>query len=468
MKIVFILPPFELVTGYNGGGVLRRGMIPALGVGYLAAAVEAAGHGAAFVDAEALNLDEAETARRVLALSPDVVGISCLTQLADAARTIAALLKEARPELPVILGAAHVTSFYDGLLADMPAVDILVPGEGEQTLVELLAALETGAPLDAVKGIIYRGPDGQAVATPMRPPLADHDLLPLPARHLYEERLYVPLPNQSRRPPMAPVMTSRGCAYGKCRFCFQGGRYAPPYRRRSPENVIGELKQLAARGVREILFWDDNFCMNEKWVLRFCDLLHAEGLDLLWRVFGRVDTVTEEMLRRMAKSGCYSIHYGLESGSQKMLDAIEKGITLDQARRAVKWARRAGLEIRGSFIIGMPGDTPEIAEETIRFACELNTDWMIFYPYHPCAGTSLGAEAEKERIVALPGSQLHKPAYVPRGYRDAAQVAELLRSAYRRYYLRPGYIFPALWRLRDPAVLRNFVNGFRFWLKLTR
>ena len=468
MKIVFVMPTFELVKSYGGGGVLRRGILPPLGVGYLAASVEAAGHQAAFVDAQALNIDEAETVRRVLALSPDVVGISCLTQLAAAARTTAALLKKARPDLPIIMGGAHVTSFFDSIPADMPEVDILVPGEGEQTLVELLAAMQSGAPLDTVKGIIHRGPDGQPVATPVREPLRDQDLLPHPARHLYEEQYYIPLPNQCRRRPATTVITSRGCPYGKCRFCFQGGRYAAPYSRRSPENVIDELKQLSARGIREILFWDDNFCINGKWIARFCDLLDSERLNLTWTVFGRVNTVTEEMLRRMAKSGCYSIHYGLESGSQKMLDAIKKGITLDQVRQAVKWAKRAGLEIRGSFIFAMPGDTPEIAEETIRFACELNIDWMIFYPYHPCAGTSLGETAMIEGVIAPPDAEMHQPVYVPKGYRDAAQVAETVRSAYRRYYLRPRYILRALWRLRNPVVLRNYLNGFRFWLKLVK
>lgn len=362
MKIVSVMPTFERVKSYGGGGVLRRGILPTLGVGCLAASVEAAGHQTAFVDA----------------------------------RATAALLMKARPDLPIIMGGAHVTSVFDSIPADMPEVDILAPGEGELTLVDPLAALEGGAPLDTVTGIIYRGSDGQPVATSVREPLRDQDRLPHPARHLYEEQYYIPLPNQCRRRPATTVITSRGCPYGKCRFCFQGGRYAAPYSRRSPENVIDELKQLAARGIREILFWDHNFCINGKWIARFCDLLDSERLNLTWSVFGRVNTVTEEMLRRMAKSGCYSIHYGLESGSQKMLDAIKKGITLDQVRQAVKWAKRAGLEIRASFIFAMPGDTPEIAEETIRFACELNIDWMIFHPYHPCAGTAPGDTAEKE------------------------------------------------------------------------
>ncbi|NLV40243.1 MAG: radical SAM protein [Candidatus Hydrogenedentes bacterium] len=468
MKIVFVMPSYELVKSYGGGGVLRRGILPPLGVGYLAASAEAAGHTAAFVDAQALNLDEAAAVKRVLDLEPDAVGISCLTQLADAARRISGLLKEARPGLPVIMGGPHVTSFFDSALADFPGVDILVPGEGEETLAELLGALEHGRPLDTVKGLLYRGPDGRPVTTPVRPPLRDQDLLPHPARHIYEDRLYAPLPNQCRRRPATTVITSRGCPYGKCRFCFQGGCYAAPYSRRSPENVVDELRRLAARGIREVIFWDDNFCINGKWVSRFCDLLDGERLNLTWTVFGRVNTVTEEMLRRMARSGCYNVYYGFESGNQGMLDAIRKGITLDQARQAVKWAKAAGMEIRGSFIFAMPGDTPEIAEETIRFACELNIDWMIFYPYHPSAGTALGDLAALEGTLVPPGTEMHQPVYVPKGYRDAEQVSRVIRSAYRRYYLRPRYIARALWRARNPVVLRNYWDAFRYWLTLVK
>lgn len=468
MRAVLVLPPFDVHSSYGGGGVLRRGILPALGVGYLAAAVEARGHEAAFVDAPLLGLDIAGTADAVLAERPGVVGISCLTKLAASGYALAAELKRRAPEIPIVMGGPHVSAFPDGILQEQPGVDILVPGEGELTFGELLDCMERGQSWAGLEGIVYRDADGQVVATPPRTPVKNLDELPHPARHIYRSELYIPLPNQSRRRPATTVITSRGCPWGRCRFCYQGGRYAAPYRRRSPENVVDEIKRLVAeQGIREIIFWDDNFGINKRWVMAFCDLLDKERLDITWTAQARVDTVSEEMLKRMAASGCYNIYYGLESGSQKMLDVVNKGITLEQVRAAVKWAKAAGMEIRGSFIFGMPTETPEMAEETLRFACELNADWMIFYPYHLQPGTPLAEIAAKEGMVLEEREDMHAPSYVPRAYKSQEHLAQVVRSAYRRYYLRPGYIGRALWRARKPGVLKNYIEAFKYWLSLT-
>jgi radical SAM superfamily enzyme YgiQ (UPF0313 family) len=365
------------------------------------------------------------------------------------------------------MGGAHVTSFWRTVLQDCPGVDILVPGEGEITLGELLEALCTGTALAQVQGIVYRDENGNSVATQPRPLARDLDALPHPMRKMYQNDLYVPLPNQSRRKPATTVITSRGCPYGKCAFCYQGGEYASAYRRRSPENVIDEIRALKKDyGIREIIFWDDNFGINSKWIDRFCDLLDQELMEITWTIQARVNTVTEAMLKRMAASGCYSIYYGFESGSQAMLDRVKKGITLEQVRAAVGWAKKAGMEIRGSFILGMPTDTPETAEETIRFALELNVDWMVFYPYHVQAGTPLAEIAAREGTILEEHDNVYMPPYVPSAYKNAEQIAVIIRSAYRRYYLRPTYIMRALWRARNPVVLRNYLEAFRYWLSL--
>ena len=469
MKIVLALPPFDISQSYGKGGALKRGVLPPLGVGYLAASAEMHGHSAALVDATLLNLDTRSTAEAILAEKPDLIGLSTVTKQANVAYALAALLKSMAPGIPIVMGGPHATSFSDSILDECASIDYLVPGEGELPFTELLQRLDERKPVDSVVGILYRGADGKVVATPPSEPVRDLDTLPHPARHIYKMRQYIPLPNQCRRSPATTAISSRGCPYGRCTFCYQGGRYGYGYRRRSPEHVIDEIGRLARDwGIREIIFWDDNFCVNSKWINAFCDLLDKNRLDITWTVQGRVDTVTEDMLRRMAASGCYNIYYGLESGSQKMLDFIWKGITLEQSRAAVKWANDAGMEIRASFILGMPTETKEMAEETIRFACGLDVDWMIFFPYLVKSGTPLSDLAAQEGIVLGESVDVHAPTFIPKGYANAEEVAALIRSAYRRYYLRPRYMARALWRARKPVVLKNYWDAFRYWLSLTR
>ena len=468
MRVVLALPPFNLSGSYGGAGIGRRGFLPPLGVGYLAAFIEPRGHQVSFIDGPLMGFDIGAAAEAILAQKPDVIGISCLTKLAPAGYALADALKARARHIPIVMGGAHATSFWEHILDLCPSIDVLVPGEGELAFADLLDRIERGRSVADVAGIIYRDDNGNAVATPPRECVRDLDTFPHPARHIYRNDLYIPLPNQCRRRPATTVVSSRGCPYGQCRFCYQGGRYASSYRRRSPENVVDEIAKLRRdHSIAEIIFQDDNFGINAQWVDAFCNLLDREKLDITWTIQSRVNTITEEMLKRMAASRCYNIYFGFESGNQRMLDTVKKGITLDQSRAAVRWAKKAGMEIRGSFILGMPTETPEMAEETIRFACELNVDWMIFYPYHVQPGTPLAEVAAREGAILEEANDMHHPTYVPRGYAGADELAAKVRSAYRRYYLRPRYVARALSKLRNPVVLQNYWDAFRYWLSLT-
>jgi anaerobic magnesium-protoporphyrin IX monomethyl ester cyclase len=156
----------------------------------------------------------------------------------------------------------------------------------------------------------------------------------------------------------------------------------------------------------------------------------------------------------------------LNPGSQETLDFVKKGITLEQSRNAVRWAKNAGMEIRGSFIIGMPGDTPEKAESTIRFACELNVDWLIFFPYHVQRGTYLGDIAHNHGTVSEQSTDAYTPSYVPVAFENAAHLTRILKQANRRYYLRPKYICRTLWRMRNLYVAKNIALAFFYWFTI--
>jgi radical SAM superfamily enzyme YgiQ (UPF0313 family) len=469
MRLTLVLPPFDLINAYSVGTGIKRGNLPPLGVGYLAAAAVKAGHAVNFVDPAIKGLDVARTAAEVLGQCPDVVGISCTTKLAGPAYALAEAVKQAAPAVKVIMGGPHVTSFYDKVLRECASLDVVVPGEGELVLPKLLTALERGTPLGDIQGIIYTDAGGVIHTTEKAPVITNLDEMASPLRSIYQQEAYIPLPNQYRRLPSTTIITARGCSYGKCKFCYQGGEYAPTYRRRSPENVVEEVKELVRDyGIRELIFWDDNFCINYSWIKRFCDLLDEARIRITWTAQARVNSVSLEMLQRMAASGCYSVYYGLESGSQFLLDSVQKGTNLDQARQAVRWARKAGMEIRASVIFGLPHDTPELAEQTLRFVCELNVDWLIFYPYHVKAGTALAAIAAQEGVILeVEEDDMMRPSYVPKGYRDAEHLAETVKSAYRRYYLRPRYILRTLWKMRDPRRWVNYWYAFLYWRSYT-
>ncbi len=474
MRIALIIPPFSASPSGTAGRI-RRGRLrplPPLGLGYLAAALEKHGHEVSLVDSQARELTVPEAATAVLAGNPDVVGISSFTVYADVCYALARAIKAIAPRVVVVAGGPHATAFDAAILSDCPEVDFVVPGEAEQSFPELVDRLAAGGPFDDIRGIIYRGTDGAACSTPRAELLRNLDDLPQPARHIYEHHLYVPLPNQSRRRPVTTVMTSRGCPWARCRFCYQGGKYGSKYRRRSPENVIAELRHLVHdMGIREVIFWDDNFCVNSGWVETFCDLLDKERLDITWTIQGRVNTVTAAMLQRVAASGCYNIFFGFESGVPELLDVIDKGITLEQSRNAVRWANEAGLEIRGAFMFGLPTETPEMAERTIRFACELDVDYMVFMPFHIQRGTPLEDMALRVGRVMTRDTEVfdwNTPSYVPEAYPGPEEVAEKVRAAYRRFYLRPRYLRRALWRARNPVVAWNYARAFLHWWNLTR
>ena len=417
------------------------------------------------LDSSAMGLGYDETVEILSDRKPDVVGISALTATSKEAYTLAERIKK-HLGATVILGGAHPTSFPEEIFKQSQHTDIVVLGEGEDITIKLIRALEQKDDLAGVEGIWWRDSAGRVIKN--APPKFTNNLdeIPFPARHLYKNELYMPLPNQSRRLPATNMITSRGCPYARCLFFFQGGEYACKYRRRSPENVIKEIKWLVKDfGFKEIAFWDDNFAVNTRWVLEFCRLLEEEHIDITWSCCARVDTVTEPMLKRMGQCGCFSIYYGFESGNQDILEKLNKGVTLEVTRRAVKWTHAAGIETRGSFMLSLPGENPEKGRKTIDFAIELDLDSVQFMPFHPMKGTKFYSVAETEgKELDYPEGGVHAVSYIPDGYSSAGEVARLVRTAYKRFYLRPHYIFKNIRKIKNFSDLKKYFDGFKFFV----
>jgi anaerobic magnesium-protoporphyrin IX monomethyl ester cyclase len=446
MKVLLINPKTNLP--------IETRTSPSLGLAYLGAVSERQGHAVRIYDGDVEHIPLEKALRD---FAPDMVGITANTIQIKSAWRDAALVKLVA-DIPVVLGGPHPT-ILPAESAERPEVDIVVRGEGEATWEELCQwRVADGewrgaiSGLHSVSGISYQTPDGQVHHNPDRPVIEDLDSLPLPAYHLFRMDRYTNLqPTVDRiAGPSYPILTSRGCPY-RCTYCSQIGPRR--WRMRSPQSVVAEWRWLVRDlGAAEIGILDDSFNINRQRVLDICDLLIKEKLTHVpWIMINgiRANLADKELLGRMKQAGCIRSAFGVESGNQEILDfVIGKQLTLEQVRAAFKAAKEVGMETIGFFMVGLPGETEETMEDTIRFAIELDPVVANFSMATPFPGT------EMSRIVKEKGRLLVKD------YDDFAffegrasfemdgMTAELVerkwKEAYRRFYLRPSRVMRTL------------------------
>jgi radical SAM superfamily enzyme YgiQ (UPF0313 family) len=454
MRFLLINPPLSGAERY-GRYAQAGSYLPPLGLAYLAAMLEGR-HEVRILDAAAEELTLDETLARVREFDPAVVGITVIAATFGRAVTLCDRVKQASPGVVTVLGGPHPTACPDACLAP-PSVDVVAIGEGEQTVAELADALAGQQDLGGVRGIGFKR-DGAAVFSARRA-RADLDALPLPARHLLPMERYMPSAMHYRRLPAHSVVCGRGCPY-RCTFCSCAKVFAGKVTVRSPENVAAEAKVLKERwGARELLFWDDTFGLSDEWTRRLCELLRP--LDVSWSAWMRVDLVSPEILREMARSGCWHVSYGVESGNQRVLDGIRKGFKIQDVRNAFRWTHEAGMEARGTFVLGLPGDDIASMRDTVELAVEIQADYATFQLLTPYPGTELWDEAERLGTFLsrdLDRYTIWNPVWVPTGL-TAAELTKAHRGAYRRFYLRPSYILRRLRAVRSVEDLRRNVRG---------
>jgi anaerobic magnesium-protoporphyrin IX monomethyl ester cyclase len=355
---------------------------PPLGIAFIAAVLEENGYKVNLFD---LSLEFEKTfeekIRMVLDSKPDLLGISCMTNTYTNAIKIARDIKK-YINVPIVMGGPHPSIFPEETLSD-EAVDFIVSGEGEYTMLELVR--DAHEQYTNIPGLAFKKA-GVIKVNPAREYIPDLDALPFPARHLLRLDEYrLTTPHGER---MATIMTSRGCPY-QCSYCYKG-MFGNHYRARSAENIIDEIKELESRfGYRNFYFIDDLFTFNPERVSRFCETIIAEKIDIGWQCLARVDRVDYELLRLMKAAGCFKVHFGIESGDQEILKRIRKHTTLDRIRTAVFAARRSGIQTKGYFMLGLPGDTRISMMKTIRFAESLQLDETMFSITTPLPGAEL-------------------------------------------------------------------------------
>jgi len=466
--IVFVNPP--VMRADKGDFRLKREVsVPPEGLCYLAACTREAGFNTYIIDAPNLGFDHGQATENILNLEPHYVGITAVTiTIHDAAR-LAKMVKEKAPEVVTIIGGVHVTVLPERTMELFPEFDIGVIGEGEVTIVELLQALSRGEDLSKVKGIIIRR-NSNLIRTEARPFIQNLDILPFPAWDLLPHlgKYYKQSVARASRFPAASLVTSRGCP-GKCAFCALSV-FGNRLRGFSAERVYELFRHLAEEyGIRSIVINDDNFVVFRKRLKELCERLLQEPLGLTWSCFSRVDNVTSEVLQLMKKAGCTDVAYGIESGSQRLLDECKKGITLKQAEEAVKWSKDAGLKVTGYFIIGFLGETRATMEETIAFAKKLPLDDFLLSYMVPYPGCELYQKAHELGEFNEDWANMNQWEinFIPRGL-TREEMESYFKRAFREFYLRPGIMLgharQALSPCRFPAYLREGTEVIQFLL----
>lgn len=435
--------------------------MPPLGILYLSAMIRRR-FGDQFdiqiIDTGRMNIKEAAAALRRYA--PDYVGISAMSCEADLMRECAALAKENNARVKVLAGGPHASIAGERLLDD-PNIDFVVSGEGEQTIVELLEAVEGAAGLDEVHGISFRD-GGGCKTTQSRAPIEDLDSLPFPAWDLIDFKGYGAYPNWNgilKEDYYAAMSTSRGCPYG-CNFCHN--IFGKRVRLRSPENVFEEMKWLHKQhGIKEIHFVDDVFNINVERASRICELIIGGGIPfaLAFPNGLRADIMTKELILLLKKAGTYKIHYGFETVSPRLQKQIGKNLDIPKALEMIEATSRAGITTGAYFIIGFPGETREEIMQTIDAASASALDTAYFFKATAYPGSGFHDSIAGGPGASFPGdfSDYHfYSAKRSHGDFSEAELNAFILLAQRKFFMK----FRRLWRgFRKSPRKRAYLNN---------
>ncbi len=384
----------------------------------------------------------------------DVVGITVYTHRWPVVRRLISRLKAVARDATMVVGGIHATVMRGQLLEECPELDVVIAGEAEETFCHLVMELESTSFSEEIPGLVRRETGG-IVDQKGTPFCADLDGVHFPDRSLICIRAYRPSALFHRRLPHTSLIGSRGCPYG-CIFCHTDRHV----RLRSAGNIADELEQVHGRwGVKDVSFWDDSFSLDRDRVFLLCDQIRSRRLDISWCASLRVDQVDLPVLDAMRRAGCWRVLYGLETGVQKNLDTLKKGTSIEQGVRAVSLARQAGLQVLGMFMFGIPGETYEEGLRTIDFARSLPLDFISVTNITPFPGTAL------ERMIPSSGRLVEEASYdmdnitfVPHTM-TIEQLRDLLRRAYRRFYLRPSYMIRRLGKIRSVTDIRHNIKA---------
>lgn len=460
VEVLLVNPPSPnkstvYIRDINRSGRMSRERIiwPQTSLAYLAAML-CDNHSVKIIDCIAEEIDWPKFEEILKEEKPKYIITNAITSSLTNDLRVSDLSKEIGAK-SIALGP-HVTNLPEETLVKFPNLDFIVRGEAEVTIKELIDALENNGKLENVIGISYRS-DGKIINNKDRPLIENLDELPIP-RHDFlplEKHVYPFIGSK-----FTFVLAGRGCPY-LCSFCRQPIMWNRKVRVRSPDSVIRELKMLKELGVENFLIHSDTFTVNKEIVIELCKKIIENNLDFKWACNSRVDTVDKEMLEWMKKAGCWMVAYGIESGSQGVLDNVKKGITLEQSRKAVQLAIEAGIKVYGYFVIGLPGETKETIRDTIEFAKGLPLTFAIFHVAVPYPGTDFYFEAkEKGWLSFSEWEEFDQSSSTTVNYPGLAkeEIVQGVKIAYKEWYLRPKTIFNIFREIKNFYDLKHFIR----------
>lgn len=359
MKIILINPPLN--------PPIRSRFIP-LGLSYISATLKKAGYQVKCIDG--CNMSWGLLEKKIIDFNPDLAGIVCWTFTRSQVWKTAKIIKKILPKTKIIIGGQHAT-FLPEQTMEAADADFLVLGEGEITIVELIDSIGNNKDFSKVKGIAYRDKN-KIVITPQRPFIPNLDIIPFPDYSDFNLDNYFGLTGAGLGRRAAGIITSRGCPYD-CLYCSSKEYWTKKWRYRSTENILSEIEYLYFDlEVRALTFYDDNFTISKERAIRVCQGIIERKLDLKWISIASVRSVDKEILMWMKRAGCYELQYGVESGSPKILENINKGQTIEQIKNAFKWTKDAGMNAIAYLFVGAPGETAETVDETISLMREIS------------------------------------------------------------------------------------------------
>jgi len=470
MKIFLVIPPnIHYIEPYAYVEADKSNAIrPNLGLLYIAATVKDMPE----IDIRIIdmNLDgiAMEGLEKLISVeSPDIVGFSVLTFNLLNCMEACKVVRRASPRTKICFGGWHPTLYPEETL-EFDFVDYIVVGEGELTFKELvdLCLDKAGVSVErlaAINGLGYKTPNGKRVINPPRQVVKKLDELPLPAYDLVDATKYSHLLASGQ---VVNIMTSRGCPQ-KCVFC---DLRRSPYRFRTPENILSEIRYWVNKGVKEFFIQDDNFTINRTRTIEFCRLLMDAGLDIKYKISSRVDYIDDATAEHLKKSGCYAIYFGVESGSQRVLDYLQKGITIEDIKRAFAAGRKFGIDCCAYIMIGVPTETREDIDMTMRLVKEIHPSHLHCSICTPMPRTYLYSKMMEEGIIehdywldfARKPDPSFKTPFASRLY-SAEELRAMQNAIQKQFYLNPHVILHEIVKTRG---LKQFVAKFQMALKM--
>ena len=448
MRILLLSPPtnsiIKEVLGTTG---------PPLGLAYLASMVRDE-HDVRIIDSLVENLNYNDVKNRIKRYDPDLIGITATTSMMPDAYIIAKTAKRLNENVKVVIGGPHVTFVPEKTFKECPCIDFVVRGEGEITFKELVDAIDKTGDFKNIRGLSYRN-DGNVVNNPPRELIKNVDSIPLPSYDLLPMNKY-----RAEGIKFGTIMTSRGCPYN-CIFCSSSLQFGKRWRGHTKERVMEELRILREKyGIKEIEFLDDTFTLNRKRAIDISREIKREKLDIRWTASSRVNTFSREIAEAMKKGGCHTVYFGIESGTQRILNFIGKGITLEQAIKSVRDANESGLNTLGSFIIGFPDENRDEVKKTIKFSKKVGVKVAQFTIATPYPGTRLWNLGIAEKLIKSFDWRKYttlSPVMKLKHFTDET-ILKYLGIAYATFYMRPKEILWDLIRNHGFIMKRIFKN----------